>query len=391
MKRTTGKGMGVLLALLMLVSLLPAVALAAPETDEPKVEITTDKGSETVVGNAKIQSAIQLAAYKSPAEKVKVNVLSGDLDIWGIPCGVTITNSGTGHVVINGKIGVTIPTGKTVTLQHVKGWTYSDPPTCEREGVQDLYKCTVCHNYFEDEAMTIKVDNFYQWTHDPAHKLPKLPHTPETISEPSTCTMPGVKDYYRCTYCGKVFSDEACTQEIADLDVWKAEHRLPSLPHTPDEEGWHSNEYGHYHKCAVCGQLFDEQDHDFEIVVDQKPTTTEEGSGHQHCTICGYDGETVVLPVHTHDVVLVPGKEATTTETGLKPYYFCEDCGGNFEDEACTKEITGDLDAWRVIPVKEAPATPQTGDQSGIALYAGLLIVAALGVGVVYRRKRESV
>lgn len=506
MKHTTGKVLSLLLTLVMLLSLLPTVALAAPETEEPKVEITTDKGTETVIGNTKIQSAIQLAAYKSPAEKVKVNVLSGDLDIWGIPCGVTITNSGTGNVIINGKIGVTVPSGQTVTLTHVKGWKNSYPANCEREGVQDYYKCRACNKLFEDEAMTVEIENLWQWKNDPAHILPLAPHTPEVVSEPATCTKTGVKDYYHCTYCDKNFEDEACTKEITDLEAWKAENVLPMvphtyrhmistppccfsegiqsyyqckvcnkffedkeltieieniyewkhdpahilpmtphtlekisepatctttgvkdyyrctlckdlfedeagtkkitdleawkaenvlpmLPHTPDEHGWYSDEDGHFHQCGVCGAIFDEQEHTFEMVIDKAPTTTTEGSGHQHCTICGYDGPAVVLPVHTHKVVLVPGKDATTTDTGLKPYYFCEGCNKNFEDEACTKEITGDLDAWRVIPVKTPDKpdsnTPATGDSTSVALYAGLMVAAVMGLGVVavYKRK----
>ncbi len=386
MKRTTGKVLGLLLTLVMLVSLLPTVALAANETPDPVAEITTEKGTETVVGNGEIQGAIQLAAYKETAEKVKVNVKSGDLDIWGIPCGVTITNSGTGTVAINGKIGVTIPTNETVTLAHVRGWKVSQPATCEREGVQDYYKCRACNKLFEDEEMTIEIENLWDWSHDPAHVLP-MKHPTEVVSEPATCTKTGVKDYYHCIYCNKDFEDEACTKEITNLDAWKAENVLPVVPHTPDEHGWYSDEIGHYHVCADCGEFFDELDHEYEIVIDKEPTTTTEGAGHQHCTVCGYDGEAVVLPVHTHEAVLVPGKDATTTTTGLKPYYFCEGCNKNFEDEACTKEIT-DLDAWRVIPVQTSDA-PATGDSTSVTLYVGLMVVAVMSLGAVavYKRK----
>lgn len=36
-----------------------------------------------------------------------------------------------------------------------------------------------------------------------------------------TCTQDGSKAYWHCTGCGKYFADEACTQEIQDIDTWK--------------------------------------------------------------------------------------------------------------------------------------------------------------------------
>lgn len=307
----------------------PPADVTVPDT-VPVATITVDGTTTTVIGNSKIQSAIQLAGRTA-----EVDVKSGNLDIFGIKCGVTFTNSGTGTVKVDGVIGINLAPGEKGTIVHVRGWTEGKDATCTQEGIQVLYKCRICNGYFEDEEMTVEVEHPGEWRNDPAHILPKLPHT-------------------------------------------------------PDEHGWYSDEYGHFHQCSVCGAIFDEQEHTFEMVIDKEPTATAEGSGHQHCTICGYDGPAVVLPVHTHKAVLVPGKEATTTATGLKPYYFCEGCNKNFEDEACTKEITGDLDAWRVIPVK-SPNTPATGDSTQIVLYAGLLFVAVLGTVVVYKRRDRQV
>lgn len=52
---------------------------------------------------------------------------------------------------------------------------------------------------------------------------------------------------------------------------------------------------------------------------------------------------------HFHTGVLVPGSDADCINKGSKPYYHCE-CGKNFEDEGCTREID-DVDTWKVIPV----------------------------------------
>ncbi len=251
----------------------------------PVAEITTPKGTENVIGNSKIQSAIGLAAYYDAPENVKVNVKSGDLDIFGIDCGTTFTNSGTGKVVVNGVIGMTVATGETKTLAHVLGWTVSDPASCSRPGVQDYYKCRSCGKIFEDKELTVEITDLHAWSEDPAHILP-------------------VK------------------------------------PHTADEQGWYTDENGHYHKCSVCGETFDVQEHTFETVVDKEATATTEGTSHQHCTVCGYDGPSVVIPV--------------------KPE-----------------------------PVKPDSGAPATGDSASTALYAGLMVASVLGLGVVavYKRK----
>ena len=43
-----------------------------------------------------------------------------------------------------------------------------------------------------------------------------------------TCTQDGSKAYWHCTGCGKYFADEACTQEIQDIDTWKV---IPAIGH----------------------------------------------------------------------------------------------------------------------------------------------------------------
>ena len=51
--------------------------------------------------------------------------------------------------------------------------------------------------------------------------LPKHAHTGELVNgQDATCDKGGWKDYYKCS-CGKVFEDESCTTEIADLEAWK--------------------------------------------------------------------------------------------------------------------------------------------------------------------------
>ena len=62
---------------------------------------------------------------------------------------------------------------------------------------------------------------------------------------------------------------------------------------------WSSDTKGHWHACTVngCAVKAGAEDHDFEWVVDKEATTTEKGSKHEKCTVCGYEKDAVEIPV----------------------------------------------------------------------------------------------
>lgn len=57
--------------------------------------------------------------------------------------------------------------------------------------------------------------------------------------------------------------------------------------HEAVNDKWLSDDNTHWHECT-CGEKIDESAHTFEWVVDKAPTTTEVGSKHQQCTVCGH-------------------------------------------------------------------------------------------------------
>lgn len=61
---------------------------------------------------------------------------------------------------------------------------------------------------------------------------------------------------------------------------------------------------------------------------------------------------------HKHSAKKVDKVEATCKEEGKEAYYFCHECGKNFEDAKCTKEIA-DINAWGKIEKLE-----HTGDKA---------------------------
>lgn len=78
------------------------------------------------------------------------------------------------------------------------------------------------------------------------------------------CTTDGNKEYYRCSSCGKLFTDAAGTTEIsADQVVIKA------------------------------------TGHDYQWVIDKEATSEKAGSKHEQCKICGDQKEAVEIPALT--------------------------------------------------------------------------------------------
>lgn len=95
--------------------------------------------------------------------------------------------------------------------------------------------------------------------------------------------------------------------------------------HEAVNDKWLSDDNAHWHQCT-CGEKIDETAHAFEWVVDKAPTTTEVGSKHQQCTVCGHALPAVEIPVaaivgysgeydgayHTVDATRLP--EGATTQ-----------------------------------------------------------------------------
>lgn len=78
---------------------------------------------------------------------------------------------------------------------------------------------------------------------------------------------------------------------------------LTDLTMTPAADGhthkygteWKYDETNHWHECE-CGNKADITAHNFKWIVDRKATTTEKGSKHEECTVCGYKKTTVDIP-----------------------------------------------------------------------------------------------
>ena len=134
-------------------------------------------------------------------------------------------------------------------------------------------------------------------------------------------------------------------------------------PHTHTYGGsWYADAKSHWHQCtdSACpdpsGSTKDLASHTFVWKVDKAATKTQTGLKHEECTVCRHKrSENTVIPMLSGSGTTTPG----TTTPGT------------------TGGTTG------------AVKSPKTGD-AGIALYAGLSLLALSGSGWVVGKKRRG-
>ena len=201
---------------------------------------------------------------------------------------------------------------------------------------------------------------------------------------------------------------ESDASDGSDSTMWV----LTDLTMTPAADGhthkygteWKYDETNHWHECE-CGNKADITAHNFKWIVDRKATTTEKGSKHEECTVCGYKKAAVDITkidshnhnygtewkydstnhwheckcgnkadITAHNFKWIVDKEATATEKGSK-HEECTVCGykktavdipaigfGSSSDDEANKPIN--------------TASPKTGNTGNIVLWIALLFVS---------------
>ena len=184
--------------------------------------------------------------------------------------------------------------------------------TCGFAGNTEYWICNTCGQLFSDEACSHEIA-----LSDTV--VPALVHNPvHTEAVEPTCTSDGNIGYWTCSHCAKVFSDEQCTNELfSSVVVSKLGHLLShigAVPATCTAEG-----NVEYWKCSRCGLLFaDEQCAD---LIDFSDTVV---------------SRTAHSLKHTQVV------EPTCLSAGNIEYWTCSECGKHFADSLGTAEISSE-------------------------------------------------
>ena len=235
---------------------------------------------------------------------------------------------------------------------------------------------------------------------------------------------------------------EGDTSDGSDSTMWV----LTDLTMTPAADGhthkygteWKYDETNHWHECE-CGEKADITAHNFKWIVDKEATTTEKGSKHEECTVCGYKKAAVDIPkidshnhnygtewkydntnhwhecedgekadITAHNFKWIIDKEATTAEKGSK-HEECTVCGykkaavdipvtdfgSSSDDEANkpTNTVSSESSSADQLNNTANTASPKTGNSGNIILWIALLFVSGgvfIAATAVDRKKTKN-
>ncbi|WP_302515257.1 hypothetical protein [Ruminococcus bromii] len=235
---------------------------------------------------------------------------------------------------------------------------------------------------------------------------------------------------------------EGDTSDGSDGTMWV----LTDLTMTPAADGhthkygteWKYDETNHWHECED-GEKADITAHNFKWIIDKEATTTEKGSKHEECTVCGYKKAAVDIPkidshnhdygtewkydntnhwhecedgekadITAHNFKWIIDKEATTTEKGSK-HEECTVCGykktavdipaigfgSSSDDEANkpTNTVSSESSSADQLNNTANTASPKTGNSGNIILWIALLFVSGgvfIAATAVDRKKTKN-
>ena len=311
---------------------------------------------------------------------------------------VTAISAGNATITATAADGSGISASCTLTVTHGKMvQTPKKDATCTVDGTEEYWMCEICGKHFEDESGTIPTtpeenkiqatghsygEPVWNWSEDgktctvtfTCEKDETHKETPKVIvtsaeKTPGTCTETGVTTYTATVeFNGQTYTD---TKDLTDI---------PATGHSYDNG-----------KCTVCGAIAS----DFKVIITagangswQKGTkdglTFTSNAAYKHFQKVQVDGKDLDASNYTV-------KEGSTIVTLKTSYLETLSVGKHTlaivsETGTATTEFT-----VKAAAVTDDTQSPQTGDDSNIALWIAVLLAAgtALTGTAVYSRKRK--
>ena len=219
-------------------------------------------------------------------------------------------------------------------------------PTCKNDGTIEYWECTGCKKLFSDEAATTEIT--LEQTIAPAtgdHDWGEWRN-----SSAASCTAEGSR-YRTCKVC----------DEREEGTVAATGHTLVSTPAKAQTCGAAGNIA--YWYCASCGKYFSDEVGATEITLEQTvlPATGEHdwdewqlsytdctsgGTQTRTCKTCGASESGEPLPPKGHTLTHHEAQAPTCVDRGMKEYWECDECGlyfaaekAEYEDERSLEEL----------------------------------------------------
>ena len=311
---------------------------------------------------------------------------------------VTAISAGNATITATAADGSGISASCTLTVTHGKMvQTPKKDATCTVDGTEEYWMCEICGKHFEDESGTIPTtpeenkiqatghsygEPVWNWSEDgktctvtfTCEKDETHKETPKVIvtsaeKTPGTCTETGVTTYTATVeFNGQTYTD---TKDLTDI---------PATGHSYDNG-----------KCTVCGAIAS----DFKVIITagangswQKGTkdglTFTSNAAYKHFQKVQVDGKDLDASNYTvkegSTIVNLKTEYLETLSVGKHTLAIVSETG------TATTEFT-----VKAAAVTDDTQSPQTGDDSNIALWIAVLLAAgtALTSTAVYSRKRK--
>ena len=218
----------------------------------------------------------------------------------------------------------------------VKDHTWNDGTvTKEATCTEDGTKVLTCTHEGCGKSKTVTIKAL-------GHNLTEVP------AKAATKTEPGNINYYKCSRCGKLFTDAEGKQEIAESAVV-----IPATGHVLTKVAANSptcTEPGNieYYVCkdtdCGCGKYYSDENGQNEISM-----------------------ASTVVPAAGHNMIATAKKEPTCTNDGHEAYFKCKTCGKLFSDKDGINEITAPVaieklgHSWDSGKVTKSPGCETSG------------------------------
>ena len=251
------------------------------------------------------------------------------------------------------------------------------------------------------------------YTDTKTEPVPAKGHQLTTVEAvPATCETAGVKAHWKCSVCGKLFSDaEGKTETTLEKLA------IPATGHTYGAPVWKWNDDFTVTATFTCGNDDSHVENVTATVTNAVTTaaTCEADGVRTYTAKVTFEGKeytdtkTEVIPATDHDTELVGAKDATCTEDGYTGDEVCKVCGvtvkqgevipalgHDYKDGKCSRcgaeEPTTPVEPGKPQQPEKptTPDTPATGDESQLVLWVSGMLVCALGAGLMLRRKKEN-
>ena len=244
--------------------------------------------------------------------------------------------------------------------------------TCTSEGNIKYYTCTNCGGYFRrNEAITDKIEADEISAEEV--KIPKKDHTPTQIAaKAATCTETGIKEHYKCSVCGKLFSDSDGKIEIADTTI-------PALGHDYGDPTWNwcgvSSATATF-KCTRCGES------------QTIPATVTTRNEYSNCYV--YTRYTATVEFNGNTYTNTRTDYSCRPDWYYDPCYYNNPCGHWGCGSVCTRYSNcvpcRDYRTTFRVGGYNCLATPKTGDVSVI----GMALISLAGAGAAIMGKKRK-